>query len=105
MIKTKREMIVDIWKTNPFAIAWRNKLRKNKELTVEKKEAYTDEEKGECQHICSGNCRLVDCNCECGECGEWHCEDCHDTGIISKTEWSGTDDSYDVEVRCHCTED
>ena len=24
-----------------------------------------------CDHICSGNCRRVGCNCECGE---WHCD-------------------------------
>jgi len=25
--------------------------------------------KDDCDHICSGNCRRVGCNCECGE---WH---------------------------------
>jgi len=23
----------------------------------------------QCEHLCSGNCRRVGCNCECGE---WH---------------------------------
>ena len=27
-------------------------------------------ESGKCYHQCSGNCRRVGCNCECGE---WHC--------------------------------
>lgn len=100
MIKTKREMIRDIWKTNPFVVAWRKKLQRNK-VAIE--EVNFVEEKGECEHICSGNCRRVGCNCDCG--GEWHCLDCHGTGIISKTEWSGTDDSYEVESKCHCQED
>lgn len=25
------------------------------------------EEKRVCDHICSGNCRRIGCNCECGE--------------------------------------
>ena len=33
------------------------------------------------------------------------CEKCEGKGYIEKTEWSGTDDSYDVEVRCVCNED
>lgn len=33
------------------------------------------------------------------------CEYCQDTGYVTKTEWSGTDDSYDVEVKCGCNED
>lgn len=33
------------------------------------------------------------------------CPRCHDTGIIHKVEWSGTDDSYEVEIRCHCQDD
>ena len=50
-----------------------------------------------CEHICSGNCRRAGCNCECGE---FHCDKCFGTGIMTKTEWTGTDDSYEVEVRC-----
>ncbi len=41
--------------------------------------------KVECDHMCSGNCRRVGCNCECGE---WHkesdvCEMCGGTGEVS----------------------
>lgn len=36
---------------------------------------------------------------------KFDCEICEDTGIISKTEWSGTDDSYEVEFKCSCRED
>jgi hypothetical protein len=34
-----------------------------------------------------------------------NCEICNDKGFYEKTEWSGTDDSYDVAVRCQCSED
>lgn len=30
------------------------------------------------------------------------CEDCNDTGIIMKDEWTGTDTSYEVAIRCKC---
>jgi len=30
------------------------------------------------------------------------CEFCEGVGFITKTEWVGTDDSYDVELRCVC---
>lgn len=33
------------------------------------------------------------------------CDICKDTGFTLKTEWAGTDDSYEVEVPCVCTED
>jgi hypothetical protein len=33
------------------------------------------------------------------------CELCKGTGVIEKTEWSGTDTSYEVSVRCICGED
>lgn len=33
------------------------------------------------------------------------CPDCNDTGICTKTEWTDDDVSYDVEVRCVCSED
>lgn len=33
------------------------------------------------------------------------CEHCNGDGFITKTEWTGTDDSHDVEVRCVCQED
>jgi hypothetical protein len=35
------------------------------------KEFDEDEEEIECDHMCSGNCRRVGCNCNCGE---WHKE-------------------------------
>lgn len=30
----------------------------------------------------------------------YKCERCEDTGITTKTEWSGEDNSYEVEMRC-----
>lgn len=33
------------------------------------------------------------------------CKICHDTGIIEKTEWTGDDQSYDVEKKCSCQEE
>lgn len=33
------------------------------------------------------------------------CEFCQDEGYVTKTEWVGTDTSYDLEVRCICNED
>lgn len=33
------------------------------------------------------------------------CEECQDTGIITKTEWVGDDQSYDIEVKCICRSD
>ena len=33
------------------------------------------------------------------------CEVCEDKGFIEKTEWSGTDDSYDITIRCNCSYD
>jgi hypothetical protein len=35
---------------------------------------------------------------------EYYCNICKDTGYITKTEWTGTDQSYEVEVKCICTE-
>lgn len=95
MIKAKRETNSK-WKTNPFAKAWKEKLSRNKKIEVE-------EEIGECQHVCSGNCRRVGCNCDCG--GEWHCLDCGGTGIIEKDVWTGTDDCHQEVMSCHCTQD
>ncbi len=34
-----------------------------------------------------------------------NCTVCEDEGTISKTEWTGTDDSYEVKVKCVCNED
>lgn len=34
-----------------------------------------------------------------------NCNICEDKGFYEKTEWSGTDDSYDVEVKCECNLD
>lgn len=33
------------------------------------------------------------------------CEYCQDTKVISKTEWVGDDDSYEVELKCVCNEE
>jgi hypothetical protein len=47
----------------------------------------------------------------CMDCGEHSspfvpiCNICNDTGVVSKTEWTGTDTSYEVEKRCECQED
>jgi tartrate dehydratase alpha subunit/fumarate hydratase class I-like protein len=30
------------------------------------------------------------------------CEFCQDTGIVTRTEWVGTDTSYDTEEICEC---
>lgn len=35
----------------------------------------------------------------------YFCEECHDTGIIKKTEWTDTDTSYEVEIKCKCREE
>lgn len=35
---------------------------------------------------------------------KFDCSICKDKGFIEKTEWTGTDDSYDVQVRCECNE-
>ena len=31
---------------------------------------------------------------------DFKCVTCEDTGIITKTEWTGTDDSFDVDYPC-----
>ena len=36
---------------------------------------------------------------------KYNCEKCKDTGYITKTEWTGEDQSYEVEVKCECSED
>lgn len=33
------------------------------------------------------------------------CEHCEGKGVIEKTEWSGTDDSYHVTVKCVCNQE
>ena len=33
------------------------------------------------------------------------CEFCQGTGIVTKTEWVGTDDSYEVSTLCSCMKD
>lgn len=55
-----------------------------------------------CNHVCSSNCRREGCNCLCGE---YHCLVCNGEGIVTKTEWTGDDQSYDIEVKCECNED
>ena len=71
-------------------------------------------------HVCTSGCQndfdcpcqadhccamTEDCDGSCDDCFNVKCKDCNDTGTISKTEWSGTDDSYEVAVRCECNED
>jgi hypothetical protein len=36
---------------------------------------------------------------------KFDCDTCEDKGYVEKTEWSGTDDSYDITVKCACQED
>jgi len=36
---------------------------------------------------------------------KYNCDLCKDEGAIKKTEWTGTDQSYEVIVRCECTYD
>lgn len=64
---------------------------------------YLDEKTEECHHVCTSNCRRNGCNCACG--GEWHCEYCKGTGIVTKVEWTGDDDSHEIEMSCPCTQD
>ena len=33
-----------------------------------------------------------------------NCDICQDKGFYEKTEWSGTDDDYQVTVRCKCND-
>lgn len=33
----------------------------------------------------------------------YNCKICQDKGFIEKTEWTDTDTSYEVIVRCECT--
>jgi hypothetical protein len=42
---------------------------------------------------------------EAEEAREFNCEKCEDKGFYEKTEWTGTDDSHEVEVKCECNED
>lgn len=40
---------------------------------------------------------------KCSECYKNYCKICNNTGYISKTEWTGTDTSYDVIIgKCDC---
>lgn len=40
---------------------------KKEKLDAEAEDMKKDEL--ECHHVCTGNCRRIGCNCECGE---WH---------------------------------
>lgn len=66
-------------------------------------------------HNCTSGCQNdFDCPCQadhccamtngCEGCDDHHynCDKCQDTGIVTKTEWTGTDDSHDVEKKCEC---
>ena len=39
------------------------------------------------------------------KCKEFNCDICEDKGYYEKTEWTGTDTSYEVEKKCICQED
>lgn len=57
------------------------------------------------EHCCA---LTEDCDRTCDDCfnkEEYKCEDCQDTGIITKVEWTGTDDSHDEDYQCNCQED
>lgn len=49
-----------------------------------------------CEHICSGNCRRVGCNCECGE---FHCDKCGGTGSIEVMGGSEADEWGVVDIK------
>lgn len=36
---------------------------------------------------------------------KYKCDDCKDTGFCQKIEWTGDDDSHEVEIKCGCQED
>jgi len=36
---------------------------------------------------------------------KFNCDRCEDKGYFEKTEWSGTDDSYDITRKCDCQDD
>lgn len=48
-----------------------------------------------CDHICSGNCRRVGCNCKCGE---FHCDKCEGMGEYA-TSTLGEDSEM---IYCNC---
>lgn len=53
----------------------RNGVKVWEKLTRNKKGQFVRLKGMSCEHLCSGNCRRVGCNCECGEfhCGEKEC--------------------------------
>lgn len=53
--------------------------------------------------IICGEGTLYKDTCELEE--KYNCENCKDTGTYVKTEWAGTDTSYEVERVCSCQED
>lgn len=100
-------MITDIFKTNPFAVAWRRKLKAKRPAKKEwqcacgslAKLPYWGHETEE------GNILCLECKRLYSPDGKELCDKCLGMGFITKTEWAGTDDSYEVEVRCSCQED
>lgn len=36
---------------------------------------------------------------------QYNCPDCRDTGIRTRTEWTGEDESYEEEGMCECVLD
>lgn len=54
-----------------------------------------------CNMVRDYKCRH-DCDM-CQDCDLFNCDQCEDSGFITKTEWSDTDTSYEVMKRCECS--
>lgn len=60
------------------------------------------------EHWCSasGGHSAFDCADGDDECPQhpkrYRCQECKDTGIVTKTEWTDTDTSYDIDRPCIC---
>lgn len=65
-------------------------------MNQEEKEVETYE--GEMSKCCDAP--MQEGNNQCMSCGA--CGLCEGSGFVQKTEWSGTDDSYDVDFPCVC---
>lgn len=59
----------------------------------EREETANWDEDNDCDHVCSGNCRRVGCNCLCGE---WHKQSVHVPRRISIEE---IDFGGDIKVK------
>jgi hypothetical protein len=47
----------------------------------------------------------VKCECHSEEVEKFDCSICEDKGFITKTEWSGDDEDYEVTFPCECSQD